>query len=374
MTELPSRTSEPAQDGDRKESPSRRDRRRERRNTRRSDGADKRHKRLEELAYRHLSRAVDEAGPELSREWMAYADPDLKSLRRPGSWEWDRLVQRELEETPIGRYRPPERPWGNPARRVRRWLTVALLASLALLTGVAGAWSASSKSVIALLVVLVFVSWRTWHGLREGRRATSTATGAVRQSIAACRDVEAARSRAIAALRHGADQEQLESAATHLAAALREAAYDDGLWPPSSEVAWAKFPERAEMCRQALDVDWDQLTRHITPSPPPPSVLLTAELVEAATAALDGRAAGSDNETRQMLHMLADALEKPGPRLTAQLRRAVRVTARLPALQALARDPGSMTAHFAFILGLSAPQLLSATTREDLSELLSEGA
>jgi hypothetical protein len=172
------------------------------------------------------------------------------------------------------------------------------------------------------------------------------------------------------------DSKRLAAAAADLAATLREAADDDRLWLRSSSAVatpWEGKPERAEGCREALDIDWDPLVQRIAPGPPPPSALLTAELLQGVTKALDERGFAPVHETRLQLRELATTLESPALQL-AQLRRAIRVSARLIIVRALARAPESMTAHLAFVLGLSAPLLLGRTRRSDLAELLSQGA
>lgn len=150
------------------------------------------------FALRHLDRAFQKAGEELSTDWVSRGDPDLASLRAEGSRNWLLLLERHRQPAAgkhAGRrsfkedyrfvevtqlYGYPERPWGNPWRRGAAWLIAALLAFLAALAG-----------LVALIVTgadtrLVVLATVAAAGALAARRASvrlneaaqiSTATG-----------------------------------------------------------------------------------------------------------------------------------------------------------------------------------------------------
>lgn len=137
-----------------------------------NDQESKREQHVHDRALRLLDKAFKEADDQLSPRWVQ-RDPDHAVFRETGDEEWSRLVERvdlplpakmwtaprlpTHEREPI---RFPPRPWGDPEGRTRRWLTAALVVSVAapVLTVVLSL--GVLYVVVVAVLVLAFIAWR----------------------------------------------------------------------------------------------------------------------------------------------------------------------------------------------------------------------
>jgi hypothetical protein len=140
--------------------------------------------RLRERAFSHLNKAIDEAGPQLSRAWVEKGDPDLRTLRDDRDW---RLVTNRLgasglestEQSPpkkLGCYearlpnRYPARPWGRPTVRQAVWLVLgAIFVTAAVLLGMVLLISPHAFSGVWLVVVALIALFNLWQLLKARR-------------------------------------------------------------------------------------------------------------------------------------------------------------------------------------------------------------
>jgi hypothetical protein len=108
---------------------------------------------LKRRAFEELNFAAEEAGPELTRDWLL-RDPDLKTLRaNDDSNDWQLLLQRYYTASAEGMSGLPPPAWGRRHRRRTEWRLAALVsAAIFVLLALSGefGWAAAALIVAAL--------------------------------------------------------------------------------------------------------------------------------------------------------------------------------------------------------------------------------
>jgi hypothetical protein len=133
---------------------------------------------LRERALAQMTKAIAEAGDQLSRTWVEKGDPDLQSLREPLQEDWEISLRQLPEakrrtEAQVSRSNArqqqlgyPARPWPKPTTRKWCWLGFALVSLVGAVVLIAS-WGVGTALWQGVPVALAGVGLWRWQAVRR---------------------------------------------------------------------------------------------------------------------------------------------------------------------------------------------------------------